>query len=222
MFYLPQVVGVDPQVFYDQLLLPIIETCLHFPYTTLAFDGDELVGYHLMNMDRFDEKTYASPRDVDDLEFLKEKACTAYNVTDENLKFMATVLYYAIHMTPHYLPKREGGQVVAHGEMVCVRKDYKGNALLGALLQQGCVAVHEHGFVEYYMGNSTSLATNHSCVELGAEKLWEFMYKDVKFNGVHVFNKGTIASDEFIALNLGRVEDIVKNDFIQRHTAGLA
>uniref|UniRef100_A0A1I7RXD2 N-acetyltransferase domain-containing protein n=2 Tax=Bursaphelenchus xylophilus TaxID=6326 RepID=A0A1I7RXD2_BURXY len=213
-----QGVGSNPAVLHEQVVRKIMNSCLRYPYSTLAFDGDELVGFNLMNIECYDQNMDVPPLGLDDFGDLEKKLFEGSDLTDQNIRYVATLLYYATNITPHFLPKKDNKQYAAHGEMVCVRRDYKGNGLLGAMLQQSCVAVHEHGFADYLMGNPTTIATCSASEQLGAAKVWELKYKDVKFNGKHVYKNADDKAS--VSLNLGLITDAVKSRYTEKYTSG--
>ncbi|CAD5232986.1 unnamed protein product [Bursaphelenchus xylophilus] len=210
-------VGTPVEVVQEQLVRPMVHNCLQYPYSTVVMDGDRMIACCMVNLEVFDKNADVPPKEVKDLGPFMEKCAADYGVTDERLKYMMTLLHYAIHIVPHYLPE-ENQAVAAHAEMGCVDQEFNGNGLLGAMMYLSCTAVHKHRLAKYYFGNASAAATNNVCTQLGMPPVWSVKYKDIKFNEESVYGDGKMRDGaDCFTLSLGLIEDVVKSNYCDKY-----
>ncbi|CAD5219915.1 unnamed protein product [Bursaphelenchus xylophilus] len=211
----------SPKRLLDEVLSDLLEVCVHFPYTTLAFDGDQMIGYNLVWLELFDKNSNTPPKEgYTDLGDLSKQYAKNIRLSEQPEIRTVTTINYAASLCPHFLPPAER-HVVAHGEMGSVNKKYNGNHLVTALIVEGAKEILKDNLVQYYYATATAAATVHMNPLLGLHEVWSMKYKDYKFDGQQIYGDGVLHDgNDRITLNIGKIEDVVNSEYYAKLSEG--
>ncbi|CAD5214376.1 unnamed protein product [Bursaphelenchus okinawaensis] len=207
---------VDPMRFFTHCLTSVVESCVRFPYTTLAFDSGKMIGYNFVWLEVWDKNTEVFPiGGLNDLERLRQKYTKLLKLNnDDPESYLLTTVNHAAYITPNFLPEGDK-HIIAHGEMGSVNREYRHNGVLLAMIIEGAKQLAQDKIADYYYATATAAATVHLNPTYGLKEVWSMKYKDIKYDGKNIYGDGVLHDgNDKITINLGKVKEMANYDYV--------